>query len=85
MAAVDQLLPGEKPSEHSNCWRTQVYYIGGLRGDRFPESTLKEGFTRLLWATSSGSMLGWSDQSEFRQGSICGNKFTEADMWGKGD
>ena len=32
------LLPGEKPSEHSESWRTQVYYAGGLRGDRSPES-----------------------------------------------
>ena len=27
------LLPGEKPSEHSESWRTQVYYAGRLRGD----------------------------------------------------
>lgn len=32
------LLPGEKPSEHSESWRTQVYYASGLRGDRSPES-----------------------------------------------
>ena len=32
------LLPGEKPSEHSESWRTQFYYPGGLRGDRSPES-----------------------------------------------
>ena len=32
------LLPSEKPSEHSESWRTQVYYPGRLRGDRSPES-----------------------------------------------
>lgn len=32
------LLPGEKPSEHSESGRTQVYYAGGLRGERSPES-----------------------------------------------
>ena len=36
--SVSALLPGEKPSEHSESWRTQVYYTGGLRGDRSPES-----------------------------------------------
>ena len=32
------LLPLEKPSEHSERWRTQVYYASGLRGYRFLES-----------------------------------------------
>ena len=32
------LLPSEKPSEHSESWRTQVYYAGRLRGDGSPES-----------------------------------------------
>ena len=32
------LLPCEKPSEHSESWRTQVYYAGGLRRDCSPES-----------------------------------------------
>ena len=32
------LSPGEKPSECSESWRTQVYYAGGLRGDRSPET-----------------------------------------------
>ena len=32
------LLPGEKPSEHWESWRIQVYYSGALRGDRAPES-----------------------------------------------
>ena len=31
-------LPGEKPGEHLESWRTQVYYASGLRGDRSPES-----------------------------------------------
>ena len=81
------LSPGEKPSEHLESWRTQAYYTGKLRGDRSPLSGVwapKKGFTRLLWATSAGSMLGWLDQSDVRQGSRCRNKFTEADVWGRG-
>ena len=39
MAVVNSaLLPSKKPSEHSESWRTQVYYAGRLRGDRSPES-----------------------------------------------
>ena len=66
------LSPSEKPSKHSESWRTQVFYASRLRGDRSPESwARKKSFARLLWATSSGSMLGWSDQSEVRQGRRC--------------
>lgn len=36
--SVSVLLPSEKPSKHSESWRTQVYYTSGLRGDRAPES-----------------------------------------------
>ena len=36
--SVSALLPGEKPSEHSESWRTQVYYAGGFNGDCSPES-----------------------------------------------
>ena len=36
--SVSSLSPGEKPSEHSESWRTQVYHTDGLRGDRSPES-----------------------------------------------
>ena len=40
------LSPGEKPSEHSESWRTQVYYAGGLRGDRSPESEPRRGVSQ---------------------------------------
>ena len=36
--SVSALLPGEKPREHPESWRSQVYYAGGLRGDRSQES-----------------------------------------------
>ena len=35
---VSALSLGEKPSEHSESWRLQVYFAGGLRGDGSPES-----------------------------------------------
>ena len=83
--SVSALLPSEKPSEHLESCRTQVYFAGNLQGDRSPESDPpKKGFTRLLWATSSRSMLGWSGQSEIRQGSRCRNKFTETGVCGGG-
>ena len=66
-------------------WRTQVYHMGGLRGDCSLESEpprrVSQGFYGL---PLPGSMLGWSDQSEVRQGSRCGSKLTEADAWGRG-
>ena len=36
--SVSALFSGEKPSEHLESWRTQVYYASGLRGDHSPES-----------------------------------------------
>ena len=33
-------LLGEKPREHSERWRTQIYYAGGVRGDSSLESEL---------------------------------------------
>ena len=36
--SVPALLLGEKPSEHLENWRTQIYYDGRLRGDRSLES-----------------------------------------------
>ena len=41
----------------------------------------RKGFTRLLWASSSRSMLGGTDQSGHRQDCWCRSKFIEADMW----
>ena len=32
--SVSALLPSEKPSEHSESWRTQVYFTSGLGEDR---------------------------------------------------
>ena len=47
---VSALLPGEKPSEHSEVstqkWRTQVYYASRLRGDRSPESEPPRGVSQ---------------------------------------
>ena len=40
------LLPGEKPSERSERWRTQVYDAGALKRDRSPESEPEEGFPK---------------------------------------
>ena len=61
------LLPEEKPSEHSESWRTQVYYTGGLRGDRSRESEprggVSQGFYELVLP---GPYL--ADQSENWQG-----------------
>ena len=44
--SVSAILPGEKPSEHSESWRTQVYYTGRLRGDGSPSLSPKKGFHR---------------------------------------
>ena len=77
------LLPREKPSEHLESWRTQVYYTSGLRGDHSlesePQRRVSQGFYGLV-------LLGpcLADWSEVRQGSRCGSKFTEADVWGRG-
>ena len=50
---MDQLFhPAEKPSEHLESWRTQVYYASGLRRDGSPESEpgrrVSQGFYGLL-------------------------------------
>ena len=57
------LLPGEKLSEHLESWRTQVYYAGGLRPDRSPESEpgrrVSQGFYGLrLPGPSLASLTG---------------------------
>ena len=51
-----------------------------------PESEPQRGVSQGFYAlsSSSGPMLGWSDLSEVRQRRRCGNKFTEADVWGRG-
>ena len=53
------LSPSEKPSEHSESWRTQVYYAGRLTGDCSPESKPQRGVYGLV-------LLGpcLADQSE---------------------
>ena len=60
--SVSALLPGEKPSEHSESWRTQVYYASGLRRDRSPESEpgrrVSQGFYGLL--LPGPSLAGWT-------------------------
>ena len=60
--SVSAVLPGKKPSEHSESWRTQVYYAGGLRGDRSPESEpgrrVSQGFYGLR--LPGPSMAGWT-------------------------
>ena len=42
--SVSALLPSEQPSKHLESRRTQVYYAGGLREDRSPESEPQRGF-----------------------------------------
>ena len=56
--------------------------LAGLKETDLQSLSPEEGFHRLLWATSSRSMLGWSDRSEVRHSSRCGNKFAEAGVWG---
>ena len=73
------LLPGEKPSEHSESWRTQVYYAGGLRGDCSPESEpgrrVSQGFYGLrLPGPSLASCTGVTS------GKVVD---AEADAWGR--
>ena len=79
------LLPGEKPSEHSESWRPQVYDAGGLRGDRSPESEprrrVSQGFYGLH--LPGASLASWTGVTS-GQGSRCGNKLTEADVCGRG-
>ena len=76
-------LPGKKPSEHLESWRTQVYYAGGLRGDGSlesePQRRVSQGFYGLA-LFFSGSVLGWQYWSENRQGCNCRSNFTEADV-----
>ena len=73
------LLPGEKPSEHSESWRTQVYYAGGLRGDRSPESEpgrrVSQGFYGLR--LPGPSLTSWT---EVTSGKVID---AEADAWGR--
>ena len=74
------LSPGKKPREHSESWRTQVDYAGGLRGDRSPESEpgrrVSQGFY--------GLGLAW--RTGVRTGKVIdeGVSFTEADVCGRG-
>ena len=82
--SVSALLSIKKPSKHSELENSGLLCCQAQRRSLSGVSAPKKGFTRLLGATSSRSMLGWSDRSEVRQGSRCGNKFAEADMWGRG-
>ena len=79
-AVLSALLTGKKPSEHLESWRTQVYYAGGLRGDRSPESEPRsKAFMGCLFQVHA-----WLVGPEWWQGSRCGDKFTEADVRGRG-
>ena len=73
------LLPSEKPSEHSESWRTQFYYAGGLRGDRSPESEpgrrVSQGFYGLR--LPGPSLTCWT---EVTSGKVVDAK---ADAWGR--
>ena len=73
------LSPGEKPSEHSGSWRTQVYYAGGLRGDRSPESEpgrrVSQGFYGLC--LPGPSLASWTGVTS---GKVVDS---EADAWGR--
>ena len=73
------LLPGEKPSEHSESWRTQVYYAGGLRGDRSPESEpgrrVSQGFYGLR--LPGPSLASWTGVTS---GKVVD---AEAEAWGR--
>ena len=70
VSAPAALLPREKPSQHLESWRTQVYYPGRLRGDRSLESEpggwVSQGFYGLVLP----AVLGWTDRSEDRQASL---------------
>ena len=47
MAVVGQLFYLARNQASTQSWRTQVYYAGGLRGDRSPESEpgrISQGF-----------------------------------------
>ena len=70
------LSPGEKPSEHSERWRTQVYDASGLRGDHSLESEPQEGFHK---AFMGQLFRGHAWRTRVRTG-----KFTEAGVWGRG-
>ena len=75
VAAADQRF---YPSEHSERWRTQVYYGRRPRGDRSSKSEPQRGVSQGL--VLPGPCL--AGQSEKWQSSRCRNKFTEADVWG---
>ena len=68
--SVSALSPREKPSEHSESWRTQVYYTGGLRGDGSLESEPRRGVSQGFYGlVLPGPCL--ADQSENCQVSRC--------------
>ena len=56
------LLPGEKPREHSENWRTQVYYAGGLSGDPSPESEPRRRVSQGLYGLPlpGPCLAGWT-------------------------
>ena len=88
VAAVDQLFYLVR-NQASTRRAGELRFItsgGSEEGDGCPESEPRRGFHRTLMG-SLFRVHAWLvrlDQSEVRQGSIGGNKFTEADVWGRG-
>lgn len=72
VAAPAALLPGKKPSEHSESWRTQVYYTGGLR-------RISQGFYGL--ALPGPCLAGQTRVRTDRV--VISSNFAEADVWGR--
>ena len=83
VAAVYQLFYQARNEASTQSWRTQAYYVGGLRGDRSlepePQRRDSQGFYGLVLPS-----LYLADRSEVRQGSRCRSKFIEADGLGRG-
>ena len=84
------LSPGEKPSEHSESWRTQVYYAGGLRGDRSPESEPRRGVSQGFYGLVllGPCLADWSEnwrsnrrRSEFYRSKCVGEGWLEVVDW----
>ena len=87
------LSPSEKPSEHSESWRTQVYYPGRLRGDLSPKSEpwrgVSQGFYGLI--LPGPCLADWSENwqsnrrgSEFYRSRCVGEGWLEVVDWVRG-